>query len=187
MASILKVNSIKTTGGKSILNSTGSVLQVVSSLNTGFSDSTSTTFVDIDGTDEQGGGSIWECNITPSSTSSKVLIQAQISNNATSGYVKFFDLVRVKGGTAESISRGDDTSNNRMECTLFLREEAQTGGDANPIVFLDSPESTDEVTYKIQYAVQSSGTITVNRAQDSANNPWLGNGTSVITCMEIAG
>ena len=55
-------------------------------------------------------------------------------------------------------------------------------------MYLDSPGSTDEVTYKVQYAVQSgSSTITVNRSQDQANNAWLGNGASTITCMEIAG
>jgi|TARA_R100000084_G_scaffold102892_1_gene58701 hypothetical protein len=161
----------------------GAVLQVVSSSNTAYASSTSTSFVDIDGTDESGSGSVWECNITPSSTSSKIFIQAHISNNATNTYVKFFDLVR--GST--SILRGDDTSNNRTECTLFLRDEAQTGGDSASITFLDSPNTTSEVTYKIQFAVQSGGTITVNRSQDQANNAWLGNGTSVITCMEIAG
>mgnify|MGYP001173133424 CR=1 FL=1 len=188
MTSILRVNSIKTTGDKPILNSTGSILQIVSSVNTAYANSTSNSFVDISGTDELGNGSVWECNITPSSTSNKVFVQANISNNATNGYVKFFDLVRVIGGSSESILRGDTTSNSRTDCTLFLREEAQTGGDANAIMYLDSPGSTDEVTYKVQYAVQSgSSTITVNRSQDQANNAWLGNGASTITCMEIAG
>ena len=158
-------------------------MQVKSSPNTAPTSSTSTSFVDIAGTDESGSGSIWECNITPSSSSNKVLIQAHISNNATNTYVKFFDLVR----DSTSILRGDDTSDNRMECTVFGRDEAQTGGDNHSINFLDSPNTTSAVTYKIQYAVQSGGTITVNKSYDTANNAWLGNGTSVITCMEIAG
>ena len=56
MTSILRVNSIKTTGDKPILNSTGSILQIVSSVNTAYANSTSNSFVDITGTDELGNG-----------------------------------------------------------------------------------------------------------------------------------
>ena len=50
MTSILRVNSIKTTGDKPILNSTGSILQIVSSVNTAYANSTSNSFVDINPT-----------------------------------------------------------------------------------------------------------------------------------------
>jgi hypothetical protein len=174
MTSILRVNSIKTTGGKSILNSTGSVLQVAQTTKTDTFTTTSTSFTDVTG---------MSVNITPSSTSSKILVLVQVNNNATQTYVKFFDLVR--GST--SIFKGDDASDNKRECTIWGRDESDIGGQVWNITYLDSPNSTEELTYKLQGSIQSSGTLTVNRSANDGNQTYLGRGTSSITVMEIAG
>ena len=47
---------------------TGLVLQVVSSTKTNYFNTTSTSYVDIDGTDQSGGGSVFCVKITPAST-----------------------------------------------------------------------------------------------------------------------
>ena len=174
MTSILRVNSIKTTGNKPILNSTGSILQIKQTVKTDRFETTSTSFTDITGL---------SVDITPSSTSNKILVEVQISNNASSTYTKFFDLVR--GST--SIFKGDDASDNKIECTVWGRDEANTGGQVYSITYLDSPSSTSELTYKLQGSVQSGGTLTVNKSQSDANASYLGRGTSSITVTEIAG
>ena len=153
----------------------GSIIQVKQAiLNSGTFSTTSTSFVDITGL---------SVAITPSSTSSKILVEVQISNNASSTYTKFFDLVR--GST--SIFKGDDASDNKIECTVWGRDEANTGGQVYSITYLDSPSSTSELTYKLQGSVQSGGTLTVNKSQSDANASYLGRGTSSITVTEIAG
>tara|TARA_A100001515_G_scaffold34154_1_gene26594 strand:+ start:340 stop:837 length:498 start_codon:yes stop_codon:yes gene_type:complete len=152
----------------------GAVLQVVQDTKTDPFDSTSTSFVDITGL---------SVAITPSSTSSKILVEAQISINASSTYTKFIDLIR--GST--SIFRGDDASDNKRECTIWGRDEANVGGQVWNISFLDSPSATSEQTYKLQTSVQSGGEVAINKSQSDANQTYLGRGTSSITVTEIAG
>ena len=65
MSSILKVDSIQTTAGNTIVNSTGSILQVAQATKTDTFTTTSTSFTDITG---------MTVNITPSSASNKVLV-----------------------------------------------------------------------------------------------------------------
>ena len=153
---------------------TDAVLQVVQDTKTDPFDTASTSFVDITGL---------SVDITPKSSSSKILVEAQISINASSTYTKFIDLVR--GST--SIFRGGDASDNKIECTVWGRDEADVGGQVWNISFLDSPSTTSEQTYKLQTSVQSGGTVTINRSQSDANQAYLGRGTSSITVTEIAG
>ena len=72
---------------------TDAVLQVKQDIKTDPFNTSSTSFTDITGL---------SVAITPKSTSSKILVEAQISINASSTYTKFVDLVR--GST--SIFRG---------------------------------------------------------------------------------
>ena len=153
---------------------TDAVLQVKQDIKTDPFNTSSTSFTDITGL---------SVAITPKSTSSKILVEAQISINASSTYTKFVDLVR--GST--SIFRGGDASDNKIECTVWGRDEANVGGQVWNISYLDSPSSTSELTYKLQTSVQSGGEVTINRSQSDANQAYLGRGTSSITVTEIAG
>ena len=153
---------------------TDSVLQVVQDTKTDPFDSTSTSFVDITGL---------SVAITPKSTSSKILVEAQISINASSTYSKFIDLIR--GST--SIFRGGDASDNKIECTVWGRDESSSGGQVYSITYLDSPSSTSEQTYKLQTSVQSGGEVAINKSQNDGNAAYRGRGTSSITVTEIAG
>ena len=56
MASIIKVDAIQTTAGKPIVNSTGGVLQVISSTKTNAYTDNETSLTDIPGTDQDGNG-----------------------------------------------------------------------------------------------------------------------------------
>ena len=77
MASLLKVNEIQTVAGKPILNSTGSILQVKSVTKTDATSTSSQTFGDVSGL---------SISITPSSTSSKILVIGTINCSESGDY-----------------------------------------------------------------------------------------------------
>ena len=68
--STIKTNQIQTTAGKPILNSTGSILQVVTTNFTSTASSTSGTPADVSG---------FAATITPSSNSNRVLVYVLVS------------------------------------------------------------------------------------------------------------
>ena len=57
----------------------GSILQIQQSVKTDFWTRSETTYADIDGTDQNGSGSIWCVKITPSSASSKIWVKGAIA------------------------------------------------------------------------------------------------------------
>ena len=135
---------------------TGSVLQVVT-----MEDSTSMTLATTTYTD-----SGLSLSITPSSTSSKILafwtMQANCVGN-NSGY----GTKLVRGSTSVW------TSTNNYDVY------APTGGSrlAKDYRYLDSPNTTSAITYKVQVSAHASRTVYVN-----------GDGTQTqLTLMEIAG
>ena len=172
--SLTKLNNKSLTAVTSAGLPAGSVLQVQSVTKTDvFSHSTS-TYADVTGL---------TVSITPSSTTSKILISGHIT---TGGNDRSPRLVLLRGSTPICIST--ETGGN-----VSILSDARTGnvrhGVSNGFSFLDSPSTTSEVTYKWQIKEgNSSGTVYVNKTgfTDSgidANE----NATSTITLMEIAG
>ena len=160
--STLKTNQIQTIAGKPILNSTGSILQVLNLIKTDQFTTTSGTAVDITGLN---------LSITPSSTSSKILVIAWVvistSGGGGDGYVR---LMR----DATPIANGNGG--------FFGQSAGQDyfAGHSKPITYLDSPATTSSVNYKIQ--AWGANTSYVNgRGLDGAFVTSSG-----ITLMEIA-
>ena len=154
----------------------GKVLQVVSATKTDtFSTSTTNTFVDVSGL---------SVSITPSTTSSKILIKVdtQMSGNE----LFFFRLMR----DSTAICVGDDDSANRVECSVGGDIQAANNDKvaAMSMNFVDSPSTTSATTYKLQARIYGSGrTATINRTLNDSNASYTGRGASTITVMEIAG
>lgn len=161
--SIIKTNAIQTVAGKPILNSTGSILQVINTIKTDQFTTTSGTPVDVPGL---------SASITPSSTSSKVLVVAwaviSTSGGSGDGYVR---LMR----DATAIGNGNQG--------YFGQSAGQDyyAGHSKPITFLDSPTTTSSVTYKIQ----SWGANTSYVNGRGFNGDFVT--SSGITLMEISG
>lgn len=134
--STLRTNAITTTSGKPILNSTGSILQVVQTLKTDSFTTTSTTPVDVTGL---------SVSITPSSTTSRIMIMTHVpfARDGT-GSDAFVRLVRTISGTDTTIGNGNSG--------FFSQAAGQYGLDpvTGSRVFLDSPNTTFVCTYKIQ-------------------------------------
>ena len=150
----------------------GKVLQVLQTVKTDtFTTSTAmSSFADITGMSQ---------TITPSATSSKILVTVcGHCTNQTSNYQNSFRLVRdstsifigdSRGSTTRS-SSGGTISNGNMENFS--------------ITFLDSPNTTSSVTYKLQGASESGGTLYFGGTYLSHSSAYQSSPAS-ITVMEI--
>jgi len=161
--------------GKKVF-ATGTILQVVSTTKTDvFSSSTVDTFVDITGL---------SVAITPSATSSKILILYDIQMSGT----ELMHIQLFRASTAIKIGASD--SANRTECTVGGIFQASNNDKVVVAAgtFLDSPSTTSATTYKLQGRVHSSGkTFKVNAPVNDADATYTGRGASTITVMEVAG
>ena len=156
----------------------GKLLNVAQSTKTNTFSTNSQTFVDI--TD-------MEVTITPSSTSSKILVfyglQAGTNGHGT------IKAVRTVGGTTTDILVGDaDGNRSRGNNKIYSSTWNPTTCVAQ---LLDSPNTTSAVTYKVQCAVPHSASyyIHVNRSYSSSassNFAYDVRSSSTITVMEVS-
>jgi len=187
MASTLKVDTIQTNDGSGTIAlqnqlsgmttaslptvttdklGTGAVLQVVQTTNTGDVSTSSTSYSDK-----------MSASITPSSTSSKILIRGMVpcraahntTNNADhSGHIRIVDgsnNVIVQTGKYITWAYAASTSTPWSQQTHYFE-------------YLHSPSTTSAITYKVQVA-----------ASNASNLMYFGHDTNLssITLMEIAG
>ena len=168
MAGILRVDQAnvdyiyaKTTGGKTYIP--GHIIQVQSTTKTDAWSTTSSSQVDITG---------YSVNITPTSSTSKILITAMLSTSHDGDDYGHSYMYLVRNSTNICIA---DTAGSRKSSTLvgnYLARQMQPF----PFTFLDSPATTSSITYKTQFAKYSNGIVYLQ----------VGSGVSTITLMEIA-
>jgi hypothetical protein len=136
------------------------------------------------------GSALLATNITPSSTSSKILVDVTIHvNRNTSPQFAFGCFGIFRGGSIiDSATGNTDASRPRVTAGLHLNG---TSGDADiansSIKFLDSPSSTSELTYDIRLYATGTATYQLNRTRGDNNNDGGVRTISVLTLMEIAG
>jgi hypothetical protein len=163
----------------------GSILQVVSTIKTNtFSTSTSNALEDVTGL---------SATITPSSSSSKILVHVSISGSSDSNRNGYGVLVR----DSTQVAIGDAASS-RPRVSFDLGVPASASGNIfhadlvpmRTVVYLDSPATTSALTYKIQVFSStfiSSNVIYVNRSSNDQNDVRGVRPVSSITLMEVAG
>ena len=154
----------------------GSVIQVVSTFFTTGASSTSRTFADVSG---------FSASITPTSTSSKILIIGQLTgtpNTASTGYELG---VRV---TRNGTSVGNNPVNSTYGALSSRGMAGSEGSDTTNFCYLDSPSSTSALTYQVQFICGEGVTYYINQ---SYNQGYVGSyqvtGASSIILLEIAG
>ena len=192
MSSILKVDQLQDSGGNAIITSdgagnltagtipaktigTGAVLQVVNSTTSTQVSVTGLTFTD----------SNLSASITPSATSSKILIILQQSfkiQRAGSGYA--WGGLRLLRGATQIWNPMPADSSGEYGFGFSVSNVAQTVVKRSLIHYnyLDSPSTTSATTYKTQIRGYTS-TGNVVAQEDGAN----ADAKSSITLMEIAG
>jgi hypothetical protein len=168
--STLKANAWQRANGDIV----GTPLQILSVTKTDVFSSTSTSYVDIPGI---------AVSITPSSSSSKILIMATLMGGVT-GFNVLTAYRFMRNSTP--ISVGNSASGYTQSTIGGLRNSYDTNsGFCIPIHFLDSPATTSSITYKIQGFCES-GTFRINaHGSDASGSIWSTRGTSTITVMEI--
>ena len=154
----------------------GKIAQVITSTKTDTFTTSNTTYTDI--TD-------LTVDITPSATSSKVLVFANFNvGNNTNDRWSAYQLVR----DSTAISIGDTAGSRTRASTSSVRMTA-TGSanriDSLAINYIDSPSTTSSTTYKIQCKTQSSSTLTVNRSGSDTDADYSIRSVSTITVMEV--
>jgi len=154
----------------------GSILQVVQTEKTDVSSAvTGTAWTDF-------GLSV---DITPSSTSSKILILCKLQLSNSNGYDVKQRLMR----DSTPIFIGD-AAGSRPQATSTYIVTYHSGYSSVPVSFsyLDSPGTTSPVTYKVQGSNYVSGTVWLNRGPNDTNNADYESRTaSSIIVMEVAG
>ena len=172
--STLKTNAIQTVAGKPILNSTGSILQVVQVVQNLPLSAGVISWTDVTGL---------SLSITPSSSSNKILLNMCIntgSNSANTG--RYFRLVR----DLTAIALGDGSSLGNENATIGDNTAANTNQMASTsMLFLDSPATTSAITYKIQWR-NTNNTIYLNRVTGAGSGAYAST-ISTLTAMEISG
>ena len=159
---------------------TGKVGQVVSTTKTDTATISSSGFADVSGL---------TLNITPSATSSKVLIKCNITlNHNDSNHTVVFRFLRDSTAVGVGASAGSRTS-------ALMRFNMATSGDGYYSLvystgdvstnFLDSPSSTDEQVYKIQGIVNGANSLHINRTGSDSDGANYSRTNSTITVMEI--
>ena len=142
----------------------GKVLQVVQTVKTDIFSTTNTYssggFADITGL---------SVTITPSATSSKILVLVQIYNSVSAN-TQFFNLIR---GATNLLQPASGT----LKATIGNEDNM---GNVS-ITFLDSPSTTSATTYKVATCREGAGTVYINRRSDSTDHT----GSSTITAIEI--
>jgi len=204
MTAILKVDTIQDTSGNNIINEnagtvtigkagnttnivgtlqndgaalvTGKVLQVVSVAKTDTFSTTSTSFVDVTGL---------TLNITPSSTSSKILVLCDVKLGVDAG------VSSVKGRIEQTISASDtypyigdeENSNTRCSFGTYVNESSFIAQDASTVLL--SPSTTSQITFTYQTIQQAGGTVYVNRIDSTDTAAAAPRTASSLTVMEI--
>ena len=143
----------------------GKILQVLSVIKTDlYSQSSAGSFTDIPNLN---------LTITPSATSSKILVMAHLCHNVSSTSDYAYRLLR--GGTALGNSTvGSEGTRVGIACGTNNANRS----DPVALFFLDSPNTTSATTYKIQVNHQN-GSYRLN----SRSGQW--DGSSTLTIMEV--
>lgn len=157
----------------------GSVIQVVQTVKSDTFSVASTSFTDVTGL---------SASITPISASNKILVLVKLTATSTPGayHGSFGRLLR----NGSSIFVGD-SSGSRTPMSVYTGVlNDSSGGNhvlTQNISFLDSPNTTSSVTYKMQIAdVDNAYTIFVNRSPDDGDSVSNGRAASSIILMEIS-
>ena len=134
----------------------GKVLQVVSAIKTSVQTVSSADFTDISGL---------SVDITPAATSSKILVLAHITlSSGNHGHTRCVRESTVIGAGVAASSRGAVSGYANSD-----------GNSANvqPFVFLDSPSTTSEITYKFQLESNNSAASYINQTTNEISATFM--------------
>jgi hypothetical protein len=121
-------------------------------------------------------------SITPSSTSSKILILANVM-----GYSDNNSFLSVFRGATNLAVPTSPSGRTPAFSGDFQQESSHSLGNVLtlPIKYLDSPSTTSSTTYKLGITIWSTATVYINRSSNDGNFGWQPRGVSSLILMEI--
>jgi hypothetical protein len=155
------------------------ILQVVSATKTDTFSTTSTSFTNVTGL---------TVSITPSATSSKVLVCASVSYSVGNTADDNGHLQLAGGNCSAYVG---DSAGSRTRGANFITNASNWGIGQTvvnvPLIYLDSPSTTSATTYSVQAKRgTASGTVWVNRSVTDTDAVGFARTASTITVMEIS-
>ena len=157
----------------------GKVLQVVHVQKTDVFTSTTNSFVDVTGL---------TADITPSATSSKVLIMVSVSGQMSQSESNVGKLTIFRGGSDHftSLLTGSTITNGTFQFTskAIGADSTTTAFETENYHIIDSPSTTSQLTYNVKARI-GSGTLYIGRVENPDNVSARPRGISTITLMEI--
>ena len=147
----------------------GKVGQVIQTVKTDVFSTTSTSLVDVTGL---------TAAITPSATSSKVLVTLNLNiGPGDNSAVALF-----RGSTQIALGDASGSKSRSFASSAYINGTVQMPSNTT---FLDSPNSSSEVTYKIQGGAVGGGTTYFGRGSTDGDNAQHARTINVITLTEI--
>ena len=156
-------------GGSALV--TGKVLQVLQAVKTDTFSSASASYTDLTGI---------TLDITPSATTSKILVMTQLTMSVEVGGQPALKLLRDSTALNMGAAAGS-----RTQATTTFFTEATWEQTPVSIIYLDSPSSTSALTYKVQGFAAGSNNIYLNQSTADTDNAGYHRTGSSITLMEI--
>lgn len=156
----------------------GAILQLISVEATGnYSFNTATgTYADVNGL---------VLNITPKFNNSKIFLTAKIDIAGASG--QRFGLRFTRDGSVPTGSIGDaDGSRTRAHTSGVGQGSNAIDNGGMGMQFLDSPATTNQVTYKVQVTMEGNNQVVINRSITHADSSSVYVALSTLTAMEVA-
>ena len=150
----------------------GAIAQVLSTTKTDTTSvSQASSFADITG---------MSVSITPSATSSKILVICSANVSTNTGYNLHLRLAR--DSTAICIG---DAASSRSRASIGIRPADEYERLERSMNFLDSPSSTSAIAYKLQWRQVDNTTAYLNRTYNDADDEHRPRLASTITVMEV--
>ena len=160
---------------------TGSIIQVVQETST----ARTTSSCDVGGQT----GQMISASITPTSSSSKILINAQFYMSLSSGPLRIASRLIINDDY--NINRGNGNTSGTNRRYVCSASHVISNSDPRTIsyTFLDEPATTSSTKYGFTFlhASGSSRTFAMNYSEANGNTVQDHNGRSVIQLIEVAG
>lgn len=170
--SIIPVAGVPTGGG-------GGIIQIVEVIKTAKQSIQSQTPIDITG---------FEATITPTSTSSKILIETTITACCHASGV--LNIWRQIGGNSygQLTDYRGDADGNRERATMHIGQTQTANTVSRAMTILDSPSTTSAVKYKWQAGTPYNAgyVMTINSSVEDANSNYYPRTISTIRLMEVS-
>tara|TARA_R100001480_G_scaffold56840_1_gene69890 strand:- start:380 stop:895 length:516 start_codon:yes stop_codon:yes gene_type:complete len=127
---------------------------------------------------------VFSAQITPSSTSSKILVQWSSNISASGGNSRMaFRVLRDSTAVGIAEQPGNRTAAGSPNLTITADDQNRQAVQ----IFLDSPSTTSQVTYNLQISGENgAGTMYVNRNAHGGDDSTHYRGASHIVLMEVA-